>query len=115
MMPGHELERHGDALEPVEAQEVQHASGSVSWAYTGGSVHPEDDMLKPPGDGWPEEEIPRKYMRMASDPMACLAQAAELLDHALTADVKERDSLGALASRWMRLASLSHAIQADEK
>lgn len=106
-MPG----RDGGGLGQPEAREHQHAAESVSAAYVD---RPEDSMTHLPGDGWPEEEIPGRYRALAQDPMAALSVAAEVLDAALTADIKERDSLTSLARAWLRLAEVSSRIQAEE-
>lgn len=75
--------------------------------------NPEDDMAKPERDAL-DEILPNQYRLMAASPLACLSQACELLDLALSEDVKERDSLAALARGWMRAAELSHSIQGDK-
>lgn len=72
---------------------------------------PEDAMLHPAFD---EGREPDKYRRMVSDPLACLAQAAEALDWAWSsdADVKEIRNVVALANCWMRLSVLSGQLGA---
>ena len=109
-MDGREPERPCEALERAKVREAREAAGSVSRAAVDS---PEDDMRHPPAD-YPEDVIPGQFRRMAADPMACLAQAAELLDAAFDSDIKERDSLAALARGWMRLAELSNSIQAEK-
>lgn len=110
-MTAREPERHGDDLTQPEAQEEQQTAGSVSAVSVD---RPEDDMRHPPGDGWPEEDIPGRFRAMAADPMAALSVAAEVLDHALTADIEERNSLAGLARAWLRLAEVSSHIQAGK-
>jgi hypothetical protein len=103
-----EPERHSDALEHAGTVEVHRAAGSVSWTIVGG---PEDDMRHPPAE-YPEDIVPGQWIKVASSPMLCLSQACEILDLAFDSDIKERDSLVALARGWMRAAEISGSIQA---
>ena len=107
-MPG--AESVCDGLEGTGHTDGPGTAGGASGTHTDG---PETGMRRPEHD-YPEEAVPAEYRKMAADPMACLAQAAEILDHAFTSDTQERDSLAALANRWMRLAEISSRIQAQE-
>ena len=78
-------ERLCEALGRPEVPEAQETAGSVSRAAVDS---PEDVMRHPPAD-YPDEVLPGEHRRMAADPMACLAQAAELLDAAFDSDIRE--------------------------
>lgn len=75
--------------------------------------HAEDAMVHPPND-WPEEVIPGHYRRIAQDPHACLAMAAEELDSAATGDVKSKDAAVRVANVWIRLAEASVKINGSK-
>jgi hypothetical protein len=65
-------------------------------------------MAHPPAD-YPEEAVPGQYRRIANDPEACRAMAAEVLDHAFDGLGSGRDirDLATLANVWLRLAELA--------
>lgn len=71
--------------------------------------YPEDAMSHPAHD-YPEDVIPGHYRRMANDPHACLAMAAEELDSAATGDIKTKDVAVRMANAWTRLALASVEI-----
>lgn len=75
--------------------------------------HAEDEMQRPAHD-YPDEIIPGHYRRIASDPHACLAMAAEELDAASTGSVKDKDAAVRVANVWIRLAEASKRINEDK-
>lgn len=70
--------------------------------------NPEDGMRHPPAD-YPDEAVPGQYRRIANDPEACRAMAAEVLDHAFDklGDGKDIRDLATLANVWLRLSELA--------
>lgn len=75
--------------------------------------HSEDALHRPKFDEAPE---PGKYRRMADDPVACRAMAAEVLDWAFNADADASDirNVVPLANCWMRLSELAHKQRGGE-
>lgn len=92
-------ERTAAAIERLESRAV---SGRVL------DKHPEDAMIHPQRD-FQEEAVPGEYRRIANDPEACRAMAAEVLDYAFDklGDGKDIRDLATLANCWMRLSELS--------
>ena len=68
--------------------------------------HPEDDLNHPDHE---EGHEPGHYRRIASDPAACRAMAAEVLDWAFQSDagLAEIRSIVPLATAWLKLAELA--------
>jgi hypothetical protein len=73
-----------------------------------------EEMNHPPADEDDAGE-PDRYRRIASDPAACLAQAAEILDWAFQSDAGLDDirSIVPLANAWMRLSQLAAKHRAN--
>lgn len=66
-----------------------------------------DELHHPPADG---DREPDKYLRIAADPVACRAMAAEILDWAFNSDAGLDDlrAVVPLANAWMRLAEMAY-------
>jgi hypothetical protein len=71
--------------------------------------HAEDAMNRASHDPL-AEYIPGHYRRIANDPQACLAMAAEELDSAAVGDLKAKDVAVRVANVWIRLAEASARI-----
>ena len=110
-MPGRE--RLDAALEGSGHADGQATAGSDPRTYVDG---PEDAMTRAPAE-YPEEYVAGRYRRIATDPEACRAMAAEVLDFAFDklGDGKDIRDLATLANVWLRLAEQAMKAQGTIK